>query len=263
MPLKKTKKNIHQSKINKSIKNKILRGGFISDSFKDYLIEKNIELEAKVITDGSTPLSQDYSRQIKENMDKVIIINNPSIIKQIYERYGYLELRPYNGEKKLIIACGNTRFDFDYLYTAENTDNRVVRTITSNKYHSHWDAYTIDMHLGANPSILGTWDADTFFRTIPDNSFDLILFEGGGEPSDNDAEIQRLLNKNSVSFCIAQLDKVYSYYYEGDYTITNSQDAHYQEGQHNNYNNNRSEQQYDVESSSVEPSAESSNVEEQ
>lgn len=54
---------------------------------------------------------------------------------------------------------------------------------------------------------------DIIFRTIPDNSFDIIIFEGGGEPSDNKNEIMRLLNKNNTSFCIYNNEE------EGKYTI--------------------------------------------
>jgi hypothetical protein len=60
------------------------------------------------------------------------------------------------------------------------------------------------------------------YTTIPSNSFDLIFFEGGGEPNTNPNEIKRLLNSNTNSFCLAMDEGkyiVYSYWTEGRYII--------------------------------------------
>ena len=71
-----------------------------------------------------------------------------------------------------------------------------------NKYHNHTDVFTIDISLVANPSIVSNFNAESHYKTIPDNSFDIIIFEGSGEPSENSNEIKRLLNKNNLSYGI-------------------------------------------------------------
>jgi hypothetical protein len=80
------------------------------------------------------------------------------------------------------------------------------------------------MTLVANPSIVAEFNGHIIFETIPDNSFDIIIFEGGGDPNDNPLEIKRLLNKNNLSFCICNsvIDGkmiIYSYWSDNKYII--------------------------------------------
>lgn len=54
------------------------------------------------------------------NLNRLIIYNDLYTINKIYNEYNYLVLRPYNGEKILLIACGNNRIDNG------NLDNRHI-----------------------------------------------------------------------------------------------------------------------------------------
>jgi hypothetical protein len=154
------------------------------------------------------------------NLNELFITHDLKTIKDIYESNRYLQIRKYNNEKKLIIACGNRRLDNSNL---DPCDYSQCNLINKNIHHSHAEAFTIDMSLVANPSIIAEFKKDIIFRTIPDNSFDIIIFEGGGEPSDNPDEIKRLLNKNNMSFCIYNNEKgkyiIYSYWSKGTYYI--------------------------------------------
>ncbi len=74
----------------------------------------------------------------------------------------------------------------------------------------------------ANPSIIGNFNPETKFLTIPNGSFNLIYFEGGGNPSDNIPEIKRLLDNKTSSFCINMQEGFYfvhSYYADGNFII--------------------------------------------
>ena len=150
----------------------------------------------------------------KHDLNKLKIIND---LKKIKEN-DYIELRPYNGEKKLLIGCGNTRLDCGNLDPCDNSEEKTKYDI----FHSHEDVYTIDISLIANPSIVSYFNENITFPTIPDHSFDLIVFEGGGEPTSNPREIQRLLKNTTNTFCINMIDgkyNIYSYYLEGNYYI--------------------------------------------
>jgi hypothetical protein len=165
--------------------------------------------------------SVEYLSKFGTKLDDLIVDLDINTIKVTFNDNKYLQLRKYNGEKKLLIGCGNYRLD-------DRGGNPFVETeysskIHENKYHSHRDFFTIDLCLYANPSIVSTFDNNNkiIYTTIPDNSFDLIIFEGGGEL--NPDEIKRLLNKNTNSYCIYYLEKktgipyVYSYVNDGSY----------------------------------------------
>ena len=75
----------------------------------------------------------------------------------------YCIVRPYAGEKTLIIGCGKSPFDYIEWGCVDE--------------HVHNDVYTIDINLRMNPCVIGDIDnLDLLF--IPDNSFDEIIFEG-------------------------------------------------------------------------------------
>ena len=160
--------------------------------------------------------SRDFYTEKINHIESLVIKNDLLYIKDIYNKYNYIELRKYNGEKTLIIGCGNTRLDNRNIEICKikNECNRI----DENKYHSHENCYTIDATVVANPSIIGTFDEQTIFKTIPDHSFNYIIFEGGGDPSSNDIEIKRLLKQDELSYCINN-EVIYSYYKEGNYQI--------------------------------------------
>ena len=195
----------------KYLKYKKLVGGDYKNSIIKYIIDK-----------GSV-ISRDFNNidQTIFNLNNLFITHDLETIKDIYEKYGYLQIRKYNNEKKLIIGCGNRRLD------NRNLDKCLIESscnqIHENIYHSHNEAFTIDMTILANPSIIGEFAPHINFSSIPDNSFDMIIFEGGGEPKVNPDEIKRLLNKNNYSFCICQddygKDMIYSTWRDGKYSI--------------------------------------------
>ncbi len=160
-----------------------------------------------------------YEDYEKLDLNNLNIINTLDNITKIYKTHKYLELRPYKDEKVLIIGCGNDRLDNGNCMPKDTTQQDIYNT-----YHLHKNTYTIDMELLSNPSIVSIFDKDSTYKTIPDNSFDFIIFEGGGYPYDNPKEIERLLNKNNLSFCIYSSPNgynIYSYYQRGIYTNFN------------------------------------------
>jgi hypothetical protein len=167
-------------------------GGIYSDDLLEYVKET------------SEIVSSDFNKdEIFKNFDlnNLFITNNLETMQKCFKDYKYLEIRKYNNERKLIIGCGNRRLDNRNLDLCIPSECDQIR---ENIFHSHMDAYTIDMSLVANPSIISEFTTGSKYPTIPDNSFDIIIFEGGGNPADNDDEIKRLLNKNNISVCISQ-----------------------------------------------------------
>ena len=143
-------------------------------------------------------------------------------IQTIFNQRNYIQLRPYNGEKILVIGCGNKRIDSGGLKPYLNNSKEIKNKKIFDIYHSHHNEFTIDLSLLANPSIIGKYNSETKFLTIPNGSFDLIYFEGGGKPEINPNEIKRLLNNKTTSFCIGMADGfyyIYSYYGDGIYHV--------------------------------------------
>ena len=154
------------------------------------------------------------------NFNDIHIENTLAEISSEYIRNNYLYLRPYRGEKIFIIACGNNRFDCSNFTNKNSVECELLHY---NIYHNHRDAYTLDFTLIANPSIVANFNADLRLEKIPDNSFNFIFFEGGGNPDDNPHEIQRLLNKYTTSMCIGMMNGhyyVYSFWSDGEYNIS-------------------------------------------
>lgn len=188
-------------------------GGEYSKEIIDYLTDK-----------GSAWLQknyQTYSGVLQSfNLNELVITHDLKTIKNIYDEHNYIQLRKYNNEKKLIIGCGNRRLDNRNMDPCTSTND--CNLIHENIHHAHTEAFTIDSVIMANSSIIGTFDKDSKFLTLRDNSFDIIIFEGGGNPTDNPNEVKRLLNKNNLSFCIANSPTngsyiIYSYWNDGIY----------------------------------------------
>ena len=208
--IKKSKTQKHKNTKTQKHKNSIQTGGFYVDEFKQDLIDSAIKINNLNM------------HAHKLDLNNLLIINTPEDIIENFKQNNYLELRPYNGEKRLIIACGNKRLDDG------NTDKITYmdKTIELNKYHSHRDAYTIDLFIGANPSIVSQWGDVKIYTNLLNGIFDIIIFEGGGSAKDNVNEIKRLLNPNNLSFCIETVEgdyKICYYYSEGTfYTVNES-----------------------------------------
>jgi len=195
--------------------------GYLLD-LKNFIITSAITLFNEYNAPPNTIFSPDCDLLTDDNcfnFNDINIENTLTIIQDEFIRNNYLYLRPYRGEKIFIIACGNNRLD------CSNFINRNIdecELLHYNIYHNHRDAYTLDLTLVANPSILADFNADLFLEKIPDNSFNIIIFEGGGLPQDNPHEIQRLLNRYTTSMCIYMYDgryDIYSHWTEGRYII--------------------------------------------
>lgn len=186
-----------------------------------YLSQKEDNTVITYIKEKTNILNSLYNSNIffnQHNLNELSILNNYNLIKNIYENNNYIELRPYNNEKVLIIGCGNKRLDCGNVEPCDNIEMKQLY----DKYHSHENAFTIDIALVANPSIVSYFNENIKFNTIPDHSFELIIFEGGGDPLSNPLEIQRLLKNTTNTMCIGMIDGsyyVYSYYFEGNYYI--------------------------------------------
>jgi len=161
-----------------------------------------------------TPTNVKLDKDININtfdFDTLNIENDINRIESIYKEIKVIELRPYRGETTLIIGCGNYRLDDGNLGKTSD-DNRPKY----NMFHAHRNCYTIDAVLPANPSTVALFDNNKIFKNLPDNAFNLIIFEGGGDPHVNPREIERLLNKNSLSLCIGMNDSKYYVFSQSD-----------------------------------------------
>ena len=187
---------------------KSLKGGNnYSNEMITFIREKANEINS--IFNSETDLNKFDLNQLKIDLS----------LEEITEIYNnkYLQLRKYNNERYLMIACGNYRLDNCNLEPNKDCET----SINNNKYHSHRDFFTIDTTLVANPSIVSIFgNNNIIYNTLPNHSFILIIFEGGGDV--NPIEIERLLDNKTNSFCIIQNDGrfiIYSYYQEGKYII--------------------------------------------
>lgn len=85
-----------------------------------------------------------------------------------------LVMRQYKGERLMIVACGNRPVLF------ENTTDDIF-----GPFHDHVGAYTMDIMVGMNPSVVGDFHRTDLRKIVPRDSFDEIWFEGGGVEGDN------------------------------------------------------------------------------
>lgn len=85
-----------------------------------------------------------------------------------------LVMRQYKGEKRMIVACGNRPVLF------ENTTSDIF-----GPFHDHVGAYTMDLMVGMNPSVVGDFHRTDLRKIVPCDSFDEIWFEGGGSEGQN------------------------------------------------------------------------------
>lgn len=90
-----------------------------------------------------------------------------------YKKNGVIELRTYNGEKKLLVGCGNYPFVNCGGYPFQNNDEEKKY----HEMHHHTDSYTINPMLSYNPSVIGFYSYNTF-KNIPSQSFEKIIIEG-------------------------------------------------------------------------------------
>jgi hypothetical protein len=201
-------------------KTNIQLGKGYHNEFKNFIIESAINIEAEFNSSPNTVFTPDcdlFTDRNCFNFNDIHIENTLEDIRTEYIRNKYLYLRPYRGEKTFIIGCGNNRLDCANITNKNSSECELLKF---NSYHNHRDAYTLDLTLVANPSIVANFNKDLRLEKIPNNSFNFIYFEGGGNPEDNPDEIQRLLNRYTTSMCIGMIDGkyyVYSFWNDGIY----------------------------------------------
>ena len=209
--------------VKRSLRKKKQTGRGYSDTLKDFVIKKSILIDSKLNSPPLTVFTPECNLFLDNscfNFNDLHIENTLNEIKEEYIKNEYLYLRPYRGEKTFIIGCGNNRLDCSNII---NRNSHDCDLLYSNIYHNHKDAYTLDITIVANPSIVADFNENLRLLKIPDNSFNFIIFEGGGNPKDNPMEIQRLLNKYTTSMCICVSPErgyhIYSLWSDGEYII--------------------------------------------
>ena len=200
--------NLHGGKYNKS-----------DDIIINYIREKALkisqEFNSKKLINTYKPDSIFYGLNISMHFTD---------IQTIYDKYNYIQLRPYQGEIVLVFGCGNRRIDTANIEETLHDFKSINEKRNYDIYHSHYNEFTIDITITANPSIIANVNDKSTFPTIPDHSFKLIYFEGGASNKINVNEIKRLLNNKTCSFCIVMNEGIYytySYYLEGKFFIKN------------------------------------------
>ena len=146
-------------------------------------------------------------------------------IKTIFNQKNYIQLRPYQGEKVLVISyCCSKRIDANNLLPYINTSKSISDKINCDAPLSHNNQFIIDISLIANPSIIAKINSTSKFPTIPNHSFNLIYFEESIGTDINIDEIKRLLNNKTNSFCIMIKEgdyHIHSYYTDDIFFIIN------------------------------------------
>lgn len=101
-----------------------------------------------------------------------------TIIDESKRHDGVLVMRRYDGEQRLVVACGNGPLLFD------DTDD--LPTSSDENYteyrdeHLHIAEYTINILLGMNPSMIGSFGQTDLRQLLPQGCFEEIEFEAGG-----------------------------------------------------------------------------------
>jgi hypothetical protein len=94
-------------------------------------------------------------------------------IKEKFNQYGVLIMRPYKNQKKLIVGCGKKplRNCGGYPFADKQEEKEY------HSEHSHDDEYTIDPLHASNPDVIGAIQFNKL-DFLAEESFDIIEFEG-------------------------------------------------------------------------------------
>lgn len=113
---------------------------------------------------------------LRQTLDENILSMNVPVseILKIFIDAGYLVMRPYEGQKELIIGCGNGSCINSGGYPIDDQGLRAEHTIT----HAHENAYTIDPCCMTNPSCMSFFGYHSYKHILPDGCFDKIILEG-------------------------------------------------------------------------------------
>ena len=125
--------------------------------FKNYEVPGHLQFSFNSWSDISN---------LEFNPDGLDITNPIDTIEQQFNEYGVIILRPYKGEKKLVIGCGNKPLancgGYPFATEKEELDYHTD--------HHHEECYTINPEPAYNPSVVGFFSINEF-GNIPDYAF--------------------------------------------------------------------------------------------
>lgn len=101
------------------------------------------------------------------------IRNTKRNMLHFFDKYRIVPLREYQGEKTLVIGCGNSPLVDSGGYFFETVQEKVIYQ----KQHAHKGCYTICSDPCYNPSVVGFFSSN-YFKNIPDGAFYKIVIEG-------------------------------------------------------------------------------------
>ena len=115
------------------------------------------------------------------------ITNNRRGLIHAWNAHGVILLRPWNGEKELVIGCGNSPFMFGSVALKKSLRRKLDATVDMPKdsvnafeklsKHVHDGAYTINPDPGMNPSVIARFGIDDL-GFIPSGSIKRVFYEG-------------------------------------------------------------------------------------
>lgn len=146
----------------------------VADEFLDLIASLRND---KSIDNQTLSLFVKYRRRFLEFM----MIDRPmnEIIDESKSHDKVYVVRQYRGERRLVVACGNGPLLFD-----DTDEYPVGQDENYEEYrdeHLHVGEYTINGILGMNPSIIGGFGQTDLRSLLPQECFEEIEFEGGGE----------------------------------------------------------------------------------
>lgn len=146
----------------------------VADEFLDLIASLRND---KSILNQTLSLFVKYRRRFLEFM----MIDRPmnEIIDESKSHDKVYVVRQYRGERRLVVACGNGPLLFD-----DTDEYPVGQDENYEEYrdeHLHVGEYTINSILGMNPSIIGGFGQTDLRSLLPQECFEEIEFEGGGE----------------------------------------------------------------------------------
>lgn len=123
---------------------------------------------------GSYGSGHNLVRGLEKDIDKyskcIQVTETKLNIDNSWKNNNIIVLRPYNGEKILVVGCGNL-----YHYKEDENDEDHWKNFA--KKHKHRNEYTINPDIEMNPSVC-TEFGKTKLECIPDNVFNKVIFEG-------------------------------------------------------------------------------------
>ncbi len=141
-----------------------------------------------------------------EYYPKLDITFDTEYIGHFFNKSGTIPLREYNGEKTLILGCGNKPvFTCGGVYTyAPDCESSSDYDFDYRDKHSHPNTCTVNPDLGYNPTLVAHFGYQqlTYFK---DASFAEIIFEGYMNVYTTEKTIKDMYaNKNSMGYYIYQ-----------------------------------------------------------